>query len=77
MPAKKPTKQTPKKFLRNVRFIGAFLIFLGIGFAALFSFDIIAVLIASFYVSVGVVCIFYPRAVKEFIIALVTNLPMW
>lgn len=63
-------KQNPKnlkKFYRNVRIIGLCSILFGIGFSALFEFNLVAILLGLFFVVIGIGIALYPKSAKVYI----------
>ena len=56
-----------KNFYRNVRIIGMLSILFGIGFSALFEFDLIAILLGIFFAVIGLGIALYPKNAKIFI----------
>ncbi len=64
-------KTVPKNFYRNVRIIGIFSVLFGIGFSALFEFNLIAILFGLFFVAIGAGIALYPKSAKIYIDSLI------
>ncbi len=67
-------KTVPKNFYRNIRIIGIFSILFGIGFIALFEFNLIAVLLGLFFAASGIGIALYPKNAKLFIDSFIETL---